>query len=115
MTVEQKIQAAAIISRANKHTLPYILKILGMDYTEKLQPPKRRRIDETVTTFIKECSDIDGKISSVVYASYRNYCIGREVEPVTHIEFSRQVANRLKLSTKVKRMNGGICHIFAQR
>ena len=113
-TVEQKIQIANIISKSNQHTLPYVLDIFGIN---RLVDIKRipQAVDDTITEFLAEIDDINGKVSKEVYTAYVNYCKNKGTQPLTHIEFSRQVNRALKSCSVVKRVNGISCRVFVNK
>jgi len=113
-TVEQKIRIANIISKSNPQNLPYILDIFGIERKTDIEvtPLAPQSVDETVSDFLTEIDDINGMVSSVVYKAYCDYCKGKEAQPITHIEFSRQVNRALKSSTIVKRFNNTVCRVF---
>ena len=113
-TVEQKIQIANIISKSNPQTLPYILDIFSIERLADIEPTPQA-VHDTIAAFLLEIDDINGKVSKEVYAAYVDYCKGKEAQPLTHIEFSRQVNRALKSSSIVKRVNGISCRVFSSK
>jgi len=113
-TVEQKIQIANIISKSSPQTLPYILDIFGLKRKEYVRTLPRG-IDNSIVDFLKSIDDINGKLSSVVYAAYCDYCKGREAQPLTHVEFSRQVNRALNFRSVTKRFGKTVCRVFSSR
>ena len=67
---------------------------------------------DSVSGFLIEIDNIDGKISSEVYLAYKHFCREREVKHLTHIEFSRQINRALNSKSIVQRFGKTVCRVF---
>ena len=118
MTIEQKIQLAVTLANANRDSIPDILEIFGLEQTPSTKPPRakpKREVHNSVKDFLYICGDVDRKISAVVYAAYCDYCKGKEAQPLTHIEFSRQINRALNSKSIVQRFGKTVCRVFASK
>ena len=83
----------------------------------KKAPQTRRKlvatVDNSVSDFLKTFQNIDGQISRVVYLAYVDYCEKMKFNPLSHIEFSRQVCRILHTITIPKRFSkDAVARIF---
>ncbi len=66
--------------------------------------------------FFRECEDEDFQIenepTNKVYRKYQEYCIVNNLQPMSNIEFSKQVNRILKMKIITKRINGKKYRIF---
>jgi len=110
MTIDQKIQIANIIAKANPQNVPAILEMFGMK--PKPQPRQEVKIHTSVSNFLYICGSVSGRVSSEVYAAYRSYCELEKIQPLPHVEFSRQVTKAVNTTTVAKRFKEKVCRIF---
>lgn len=66
--------------------------------------------------FFKECEDedfhIENEPTNKVYKRYQEYCLANSLQPMSNIEFSKQVNRILKMKVEDKWLNGKKCRIF---
>jgi len=114
LTVEQKIQVATILSKANQHAIPCSLEMFNMKPRQP-QQPTAKPIDSNVSEFLSKAGDIHGKISRMVYEAYRHYCKENGIEPISHVHFSRQVCGLLGLKTTHKRTGRQVNRVYENK
>lgn len=86
----------------------------GLNKRKERVHPTTQTVDSTIDDFLKEIDDINGIASSIVYKAYCDYCKSKAVQPLTHIEFSRQVNRALKSNTIIKRIDKTVCRVFSR-
>lgn len=59
-------------------------------------------------------SEIENEISGDVYKRYLEYCLGNGLQPLSHIEFSRQINKRFGFKTIDKKLDGKRYRIFVR-
>ena len=68
--------------------------------------------------FVKECDDedfgIEGEPTSEVYARYREFCLSESLQPLSKIEFSRQMVKNFALKIVDRKVNGKKFRIFVE-
>lgn len=66
--------------------------------------------------FFRECEDeefqIENEPTNVVYKRYQEYCLANSLQPMSNIEFSKQVNRILNMSVANKKINGKKYRIF---
>lgn len=66
--------------------------------------------------FFRECEDeefqIENEPTNVVYKRYQEYCLANSLQPMSNIEFSKQVNRILNMSVANKKINGKKHRIF---
>lgn len=66
--------------------------------------------------FFKECEDeefqIENEPTNKVYKRYQEYCLANSLQPMSNIEFSKQVNRILNFKVVDKKINGKKCRIF---
>ena len=66
--------------------------------------------------FFRECKDEDFKIenepTNKVYKRYQEYCLANSLQPMSNIEFSKQVNRILNFKIVDKKINGKKFRIF---
>lgn len=79
------------------------------DYEEQNNP---------ILGFFRECEDEDFQIenepTSKAYKRYQEYCLASSLQPMSNIEFSKQVNRILNFHIEDKRINGKKCRIFVR-
>lgn len=70
-----------------------------------------------ILIFFKELDvdiDVINKTSKELYRRYSEFCIGGNYQPLSNIEFSRQVNRHFGLDTEVRRINGKTKRVFVR-
>ncbi|MCM1439910.1 MAG: Bro-N domain-containing protein [Roseburia sp.] len=104
LTTDDYIRSANIAALAKKETLPYVLHFLtkaGIEIpkVEEFKPLAREfEVNTSVTEYLKG-HDVENRVSGEVYRDYVDFCCWNNIEPLSHIVFSKQV-NKL-LNTRV--------------
>lgn len=79
------------------------------DYEEQNNP---------ILGFFRECEDEDFQIenepTNKAYKRYQEYCLASSLQPMSNIEFSKQVNRILNFHIDDKRINGKKCRIFVR-
>jgi putative DNA primase/helicase len=112
-----------------QESLEYLAKI-GLEglkrVIENREYTKSSRVDRTlreyettnnpIVGFLNELdvADIENQPTSEVYRNYNEYCLINHFQPMSNIEFSKQVKKRLKLNIVDKRINGVKHRIFVK-
>lgn len=75
-------------------------------------------INNPILGFFKECEaegfQIENEPTNKVYKRYQEYCTSNSLQPMSNIEFSRQVNRNLKLNSTLRRINGKRYRIFVK-
>lgn len=75
-------------------------------------------INNPILGFFKECEaenfKIENEPTNKVYKRYQEYCVSNSLQPMSNIEFSRQISRSLKLKTVSRRINGKGYRIFVK-
>ncbi|RKD25226.1 putative DNA primase/helicase [Caminicella sporogenes DSM 14501] len=58
--------------------------------------------------------EIENEITGEVYKKYLEYCLNNNLQPFSHIEFSRQINKRFEFKTTDKKINGKKYRIFVK-
>lgn len=58
---------------------------------------------------------IENEPATEVYKRYQEYCLANNLQPMSNVEFSRQINRILNLQIVVKRANGKTCRVFARK
>jgi len=68
--------------------------------------------------FFQECEDEDFQIenepTNKVYKRYQEYCLANSLQPMSNIEFSKQVNRILNFKIIDRKINGKKCRIFVR-
>ncbi len=66
--------------------------------------------------FVKECEDlnIEGEPTSIVYNRYREFCLSESLQPLSKIEFSRQMVKNFALKIVSRKIGGKVYRIFTK-
>lgn len=68
--------------------------------------------------FVKECDDeefnIEGEPTSKVYDRYKEFCISESLQPLSKIEFSRQMVKNFELKVTDRKISGRKYRIFME-
>lgn len=79
------------------------------DYEEQNNP---------ILGFFRECEDEDFQIenepTNKAYKRYQEYCLASSLQPMSNIEFSKQVNRILNFHIKDQKINGKKCRIFVR-
>ena len=67
--------------------------------------------------FFKEIgeSNIENEITSDAYKKYQEFCITNSFQPMSNIEFSKQVKKHFGFDIVDKKINGKKCRMFVKR
>lgn len=70
-----------------------------------------------ILMFFKEIgeSNIENEITSDVYKKYQEFCITNSFQPMSNIEFSKQVKKHFDFDIVDKKINGKKCRMFVKR
>lgn len=96
--------------------------IINRDFTtpNKVQSAidEYEEINNPILGFFKECEaegfQIENEPTNKVYKRYQEYCTSNSLQPMSNIEFSKQVNRNLKLKTTLKKINGKGYRIFVK-
>lgn len=69
-----------------------------------------------VIGFFKECQDdIENEPTSTVYKRYNEYCLANNLQPLSNIEFSKQVKKKFNFEITDKKIDGKKYRIFERK
>lgn len=71
-----------------------------------------------ILSFFRECEQeefqIENEPTNKVYKRYQEFCLANSMQPMSHIEFSKQVNRILNFRILDKKINGKKCRIFVR-
>ena len=71
-----------------------------------------------ILSFFRECEQeefqIENEPTNKVYKRYQEFCLANSMQPMSHIEFSKQVNRILNFKILDKKINGKKCRIFVR-
>lgn len=69
-----------------------------------------------VLLFFKDVGieDILNQTTKTVYAKYSEFCLANNFQPMSNIEFSKQIKKHFGVDVTVKRIKGEVCRIFTK-
>lgn len=112
-------------------SLEYLAKI-GLEglkrVVENKEYTKSPKVDKTIREYettnnpllgfieneVDALLDIENQPTSVVYRKYNEYCLINHFQPVSHIEFSKQIKKRMGLRIVDKRIDGVKYRVFVK-
>lgn len=99
--------------------LKRVLKSKNYTTSDKMQQEleEYEERNNPLLMFVKECDDedfvIENETTSTVYARYKEFCLAESLQPLSKIEFSRQMTKSFDLKIISKKINKKIYRIFA--
>lgn len=99
--------------------LKRILTNLSFTTTKKIQKEleEYNELNNPILLFFKECpqDEIENQPTNEVYLKYQEFCISNTFQPMSKIEFSRQVVKHFDFSITDKKISGKKYRIFVRK
>lgn len=72
---------------------------------------------DSIIGFLEESNDfkIDGVMTSEVYNQYVIYCVNKNLQPMSNIEFSKHINRSMNMQIVVKRVGSKVCKFFTSK
>lgn len=91
------------VLKNRKFTVPDKVKKEILEYEE---------INNPILGFFKEVDKIENESTKEIYMKYQEYCILNGLQPISNVEFSRQVVKKFGYEIKDKKINGKKYRVF---
>lgn len=99
--------------------LKRVLTNLAFTTTEKIQKEliEYNELNNPILLFFKEYpqEEIENQPTSEIYSRYQEFCLANNLQPMSRIEFSRQVTKRFDFSIADKKIQGKKYRIFVRK
>ncbi|EGT5468029.1 DNA primase family protein [Clostridioides difficile] len=93
------------VLKNRKFTVPDKVKKEILEYEE---------VNNPILGFFKEVDKIENESTKEIYRKYQEYCILNGLQPISNIEFSRQVVKKFGYEVKDKRIQGKKYKVFTR-
>ncbi|HBG5502791.1 phage/plasmid primase, P4 family, C-terminal domain [Clostridioides difficile] len=93
------------VLKNRKFTVPDKVKKEILEYEE---------VNNPILGFFKEVDKIENESTKEIYKKYQEYCILNGLQPISNIEFSRQVVKKFGYEVKDKRIQGKKYKVFTR-
>ncbi|HCU3073633.1 TPA: DNA primase [Clostridioides difficile] len=93
------------VLKNRKFTVPDKVKKEILEYEE---------VNNPILGFFKEIDKIENESTKEIYRKYQEYCILNGLQPISNIEFSRQVVKKFGYEVKDKRIQGKKYKVFTR-
>ncbi|VIF92453.1 P4 family phage/plasmid primase [Clostridioides difficile] len=93
------------VLKNRKFTVPDKVKKEIVEYEE---------VNNPILGFFKEVDKIENESTKEIYRKYQEYCILNGLQPISNIEFSRQVVKKFGYEVKDKRIQGKKYKVFTR-
>ena len=121
-TPDQMVRVIEALAKSTPHGLPYAAAIakryMGdldfMPVQEASTASKHVKYNtvRSVVDFLNFYGNVFGMATKEVFTHYENYCFSHNMDPLKHIEFSRQVCKSLGGRAKSIRLDGKVQRVF---
>ncbi|EGT2203783.1 DNA primase [Clostridioides difficile] len=91
------------VLKNRKFTVPDKVKKEILEYEE---------VNNPILGFFKEVDKIENESTKEIYMKYQEYCILNGLQPISNVEFSRQVVKKFGYEIKDKKINGKKYRVF---
>lgn len=91
------------VLKNRKFTVPDKVKKEILEYEE---------VNNPILGFFKEVDKIENESTKEIYRKYQEYCILNGLQPISNVEFSRQVVKKFGYEIKDKKINGKKYRVF---
>ncbi|MCW0602329.1 phage/plasmid primase, P4 family [Clostridioides difficile] len=99
------LQGLKRVLKNRKFTVPDKVKKEILEYEE---------VNNPILGFFKEVDKIENESTKEIYRKYQEYCILNGLQPISNIEFSRQVVKKFGYEVKDKRIQGKKYKVFTR-
>ncbi|EGT5483063.1 phage/plasmid primase, P4 family [Clostridioides difficile] len=99
------LQGLKRVLQNRKFTVPDKVKKEILEYEE---------VNNPILGFFKEVDKIENESTKEIYRKYQEYCILNGLQPISNIEFSRQVVKKFGYEVKDKRIQGKKYKVFTR-
>ncbi len=91
------------VLKNRKFTVPDKVKKEILEYEE---------VNNPILGFFKEVDKIENESTKEIYRKYQEYCILNGLQPISNVEFSRQVVKKFGYEIKDRKINGKKYRVF---
>ncbi|HBG7487073.1 TPA: DNA primase [Clostridioides difficile] len=99
------LQGLKRVLQNRKFTVPDKVKKEILEYEE---------VNNPILGFFKDVDKIENESTKEIYRKYQEYCILNGLQPISNIEFSRQVVKKFGYEVKDKRIQGKKYKVFTR-
>lgn len=97
------LQGLKRVLKNRKFTVPDKVKKEILEYEE---------VNNPILGFFKDADKIENESTKEIYMKYQEYCILNGLQPISNVEFSRQVVKKFGYEIKDKKINGKKYRVF---